>query len=113
MRLQSASLFPHWCSRMGRVLSVCLLVVGVIHLLPIAGVVGASRLSALYGIAVAEPNLELLLRHRASALLDVVEAARDPEAAAKALSVAVLASPFFVEYDSLWCAATGGGAVWL
>lgn len=65
MRLQSASLFPHWCSRMGRVLSVCLLVVGVIHLLPLAGVVGASRLSALYGIAVAEPNLELLLRHRA------------------------------------------------
>ena len=63
--MQSASLFPHWCSRMGRVLSVCLLVVGVIHLLPLAGVVGASRLSALYGIAVAEPNLELLLRHRA------------------------------------------------
>ena len=50
---------------MGRVLSVCLLVIGVIHLLPLAGVVGASRLSALYGIPVTEPNLELLLRHRA------------------------------------------------
>jgi hypothetical protein len=50
---------------MSRILSVCLFVVGVIHLLPIAGVLGASRLSALYGIAVAEPNLELLLRHRA------------------------------------------------
>jgi hypothetical protein len=50
---------------MGRVLSVCLFVVGVIHLLPLAGVLGASRLSALYGIAVAEPNLERLLRHRA------------------------------------------------
>lgn len=50
---------------MDRVLSVCLFVVGVIHLLPLAGVVGAPRLSALYGIAVAEPNLELLLRHRA------------------------------------------------
>jgi hypothetical protein len=36
-----------------------------LHLLPLAGVVGASRLSALYGIAVVEPNLELLLRHRA------------------------------------------------
>lgn len=50
---------------MGRVLSVCLFVVGVVHLLPLAGVVGAPRLSALYGITVAEPNLELLLRHRA------------------------------------------------
>jgi hypothetical protein len=50
---------------MGRVLSACLLIVGGIHLLPLVGVVGASRLSALYGIAVAEPNLELLLRHRA------------------------------------------------
>jgi hypothetical protein len=49
---------------MGRALSACLLTVGVIHLLPLVGVVGASRLSALYGIAVAEPNLELLLRHR-------------------------------------------------
>ena len=65
MRMRSAAVFPHWCSRMGRVLSVCLFVVGVIHLLPIVGVVGAPRLSTLYGIPVAEPNLELLLRHRA------------------------------------------------
>jgi hypothetical protein len=50
---------------MGRVLSVCLFVVGIIHVLPLAGVAGAPRLSALYGIPVAEPNLELLLRHRA------------------------------------------------
>lgn len=63
--MQAASLAPNWCPRMGRVLSACLIVVGVIHLLPLAGVLGASRLSALYGIAVAEPNLELLLRHRA------------------------------------------------
>jgi hypothetical protein len=42
------------------------LVVGaMIHLLPLAGVLGAGRLQALYGIAVEEPNLEILLRHRA------------------------------------------------
>ena len=42
-----------------------LLIVAVIHAMPLAGVVGAQRLQDLYGIPVAEPNLELLLRHRA------------------------------------------------
>ena len=44
-----------------------LVVAAVIHLLPLVGVLGPARLSSLYGIAVAEPNLELLLRHRAVA----------------------------------------------
>ena len=47
------------------VVSAMLVIVGVIHLLPLSGVLGAERLSALYGISVAEPNLALLLRHRA------------------------------------------------
>ena len=42
-----------------------LLVVVIIHLLPATGVAGAPRLAALYGITVAESNLEILLRHRA------------------------------------------------
>lgn len=42
-----------------------LLVVGAIHALPVLGVLGAAKLSQLYGVAAAEPNLELLLRHRA------------------------------------------------
>ena len=42
-----------------------LLLVAAIHALPLVGVVGASKLSSLYGIAVQEPNLEILLRHRA------------------------------------------------
>jgi hypothetical protein len=42
-----------------------LILVAAIHALPIMGVLGASKLSQLYGITVQDPNLELLLRHRA------------------------------------------------
>ena len=47
------------------VTSAMLLIVGVIHLLPVTGVAGRPRLAALYGIAVSDPNLAILLRHRA------------------------------------------------
>ncbi len=42
-----------------------LAVVAVIHLLPAVGVLGAARLETLYGITVQEPNLAILMRHRA------------------------------------------------
>jgi hypothetical protein len=42
-----------------------LLVVAVIHLLPVAGVLGSERLATLYGISFSEPNLAILMRHRA------------------------------------------------
>jgi len=45
--------------------SLILLMVAAIHAMPLLGVLSAERLAALYGIAVAEPNLEILLRHRA------------------------------------------------
>jgi hypothetical protein len=47
------------------VVTAALIVVGIIHLLPLSGVLGADRLQALYGIAVDEPNLAILMRHRA------------------------------------------------
>lgn len=42
-----------------------LLVVAVIHLLPLSGALGADQLAKLYGVSAAEPNLAILLRHRA------------------------------------------------
>ncbi|HSW12885.1 MAG TPA: hypothetical protein VLI06_08610 [Solimonas sp.] len=46
-------------------LSLSLVVAAGINLLPLIGLLSASRLEALYGIPVRDPTLELLLRHRA------------------------------------------------
>lgn len=47
------------------IISVLLVIVAVIHLLPLSGVLSAKRLTALYGLSFDEPNLEILMRHRA------------------------------------------------
>jgi hypothetical protein len=44
---------------------VALLVAGLIHLLPVPGVMGPSTLARLYGIEVNDPNTAILLQHRA------------------------------------------------
>lgn len=52
-------------STANKLVAALLILVGVIHLLPVTGVVGAGQLESLYGITAQEPNLEILLRHRA------------------------------------------------
>lgn len=50
---------------MEKVVTGLLVLVGIIHLLPVSGVLGVKRLAALYGVSLGEPNLEILMRHRA------------------------------------------------
>jgi phosphoglycerol transferase MdoB-like AlkP superfamily enzyme len=42
-----------------------LIVTAIIHLLPVVGVLGPEQLSRLYGMPFDEPNLVILMRHRA------------------------------------------------
>ena len=44
---------------------LALLIAGVIHLLPLPGVLGTGNLARLYGITVSDPNTAILLQHRA------------------------------------------------
>lgn len=50
---------------MPKAISLILIIVGLIHLLPVTGVLGAGKLYGLYGVAIGYSNLELLMRHRA------------------------------------------------
>lgn len=50
---------------LNRITIACLTLAGVIHLLPLPGALGAGRLERLYGVAVGDPNVSILLQHRA------------------------------------------------
>jgi hypothetical protein len=50
---------------MRRIVAVSLLIAGIIHLLPLPGVLGAAQLERLYGLPFGQPDLLILMRHRA------------------------------------------------
>lgn len=50
---------------MRHLVSAMLAIVAIIHLMPLLGVLGADRLATLYGLDFSEPNLAILMRHRA------------------------------------------------
>lgn len=93
---------------MRHLVSTMLVLVGVIHLLPLPGVLGSERLAALYGLSFTEPNLEILMRHRAVlfGLLGVflVLAAFRP-----ALQTVAFAAGFVSVLSFLWLAWSVGG----
>ena len=47
------------------IVSAALVIVGIIHLLPLPGDLAGARLTALYGLPFDDPNLVILMRHRA------------------------------------------------
>ena len=50
---------------MRRIIQGALIVAGLIHFLPVTGVIGADQLTSMYAIPFADPNLLILMRHRA------------------------------------------------
>ena len=51
-----------------RAVQACLVLVGIVHLVPLTGVVGSARLHTLYGVTLDGPDLAILMRHRACCL---------------------------------------------
>lgn len=50
---------------MGEILVGLLLIVGLINFLPVMGLFSPARMQAMYGVDLADPNLSILMRHRA------------------------------------------------
>jgi hypothetical protein len=50
---------------MNKLATALYVIVGIVNLLPVSGVLSTSRLRALYGVSVVDPNLIILMRHRA------------------------------------------------
>ena len=48
-----------------KTITAMFVIVAILHLLPVAGAVSTETLTALYGVAIQDPSLEVLMRHRA------------------------------------------------
>lgn len=85
-----------------------LILVAIIHLLPLSGVLGPERLAELYGISVDEPNLLILMRHRA-VLFGILGTFMVVAVWRPALRSAAFAMGFASVVPFLWLARSTGG----
>jgi len=92
---------------MNVVIAICLILVGIIHLLPFSGVLGGEHLVKLYSFPITDPNLEILLRHRA-VLFGLLGAFLIWSAFKPGLRTAAFAAGFISVASFLWIAAATG-----
>ncbi len=85
-----------------------LVVVGVIHLLPLTGVLGRAQLEALYGVPLQDANLIILMRHRA-VLFGLLGAFFIFAASAPQYQIVALTAGFVSVSSFLWLAWSVGG----
>lgn len=90
------------------VVTVALLIVGTIHLLPLAGVIGSARLTSLYGLPFDEPNLLILMRHRA-VLFGLLGGFFVYAAFKRVIQPLAFLAGFVSVISFLWLAASSGG----
>jgi hypothetical protein len=93
---------------MKHVVSVALVLVGIIHLLPLPGVLGRKRLESLYGISIEDPNLVIVMRHRA-VLFGILGAFFLIAALRVELQALALIVGFVSVMSFLWLARSVGG----
>jgi hypothetical protein len=91
-----------------KILSAILIFVGVIHVVPVVGVFGMKRLSALYAITITNPNVEILMRHRA-VLFGVVGEFQIYSAFHPHLQGLALLAAFFCLISFVWLMFSIGG----
>lgn len=88
--------------------TLALLVVGVIHLIPLSGVLGHEHLARLYGAAPSDPSALILMRHRA-VLFGIVGGVCVLAAFKPALQWLALVLGGFSVVSFLWLASSTGG----
>ncbi len=93
---------------MRHLVSAMLLVVAVIHLLPVTGVLGKAQLATLYGLSFDEPNLAILMRHRA-VLFGLLSVFMGWAAFRPAYQSAAFLAGFVSVLSFLWLAVAVGG----
>jgi len=85
-----------------------LLVAGIINVIPVIGVISPARLEALYGVPMSDPNLAILMRHRA-ALFGILGGFMIAAAFAPAMQVAALTAGLISMISFLVIALATGG----